>query len=222
VPIVSASAAAVRGTRPRRRRQSCPAYPASVADPLADVRMLVVDGTNLAHALARRSGPSAVPRAAVLGRIRGAIPAGVAIELVFDGPPEPGASVRAASGVTVRYGGRRSADALILERLLVESEVGGPAATTSLLVVTDDAELARASRQRGAATARTAWLIARLERGRLVAPSVGNARPARSGGRSNGPDGAEQDRPGWSSGRGATAKRGNPRRPPKRLRRPRP
>ncbi|HEU4672976.1 MAG TPA: hypothetical protein VFS32_08765 [Candidatus Limnocylindrales bacterium] len=207
-------------------------------DPLAGVRMIVVDATNLAHALARRSGPGAVPRAAVLGRIRGAIPATTAIELVFDGPPEPGASVRAASGVTVRYGGRRPADALILERVLVEAEGFGGArtartaetartaagATTSpLLVVTDDAELARAARDRGARTARTAWLIARLERGRLVAPATGNPRPPKAA--SGSPDAATAagpDRPGWRPGRGATTKRGNARRPRKQSRRPQP
>jgi hypothetical protein len=190
-------------------------------DPLAGVRMVVVDATNLAHALARRSGPGAAPRAAVLGRIRGVLPAGVAFELVFDGPPEPGATVRAASGVTVRYGGRRSADALILERVLVEAE-GAAAAhgpddgDAGVLVVTDDADLARAARDRGARTARTAWLIARLERGRLVAPSTGNARPPKA-------TAEPRDEPrSWPAGRRATAKRGNPRRAGKRSRRPQP
>ncbi len=194
-------------------------------DPLVDVRLVVVDATNLAHALARRAGSGTVPRAAVLGRIRGVIPATTAIELVFDGPPEPGASVRAAAGLTVRYGGRRSADALILERVAAEGggagrvrRPGGAAAQappSRLLVVTDDADLARASRDRGARTARTAWLIARLERGRLVAPSTGNTRPPAT---ADQPD----ERASWRPGRGATAKRGNPRRPPKRSRRPRP
>jgi hypothetical protein len=169
--------------------------------------MVVVDGSNLAHALSRRPPVGAgAPRAAVLGRIRAAIPADVAIELAFDGPPEPGSAVRAASRLTVRYGGRRPADALILER--IEAEAAGAA----LLVVTDDAELARAARLRGAATARTAWLIARLERGRLVSPSVGNARPPTS---THEPP---TDRPGWRPGRGATTKRGNARRAPKRPR----
>ncbi len=178
-----------------------------MADPLAGVRMVVVDATNLAHALARRSaGPGAVPRAAVLGRIRAAIPPDVAIELVFDGPPEPGATVRAASHVTVRYGGRRPADALILERIEVEAGGPGRANAPDLLVVTDDAELARLARSRGAATARTAWLIARLERGRLAAPSIANRRPPQVG------PADDEERAQWRPGRGATAKRGNPRR----------
>lgn len=173
--------------------------------------MLVVDGSNLAHALARR--PALPARAAVLGRVRAAVPPGVAIELVFDGPAEPGATVRAASGLTVRYGGRRSADLLILERLEVEPRSGpdGP----DILVVTDDADLARASRARGAATTRTAWLITRLERGRLASPSVGNPRaPAAPA--------TESPERGWRPGRGATAKHGNAHRAPKAARRPRP
>jgi hypothetical protein len=54
------------------------------------------------------------------------------------------------------------------------------------------------------------WLIGRLERGRLSAPSTGNARgPA--------PQAADDtdERPGWRPGRGATTKRGNPKRRPK-------
>jgi hypothetical protein len=183
-------------------------------DPLAGIRLVVVDATNLAHALARRPTPGDVPRSAVLGRIRAAMPADVAIELAFDGPPEPGSTVRAASHVTVRYGGRRPADALVLERLDVEAGPAG-APTDDVLVVTDDTELARAARARGAATARTGWLIARLERGRLVAPSVGNARPSRAGV----DDESHAGGAGWRPGRGATAKRGNPRRGPKRSRR---
>jgi hypothetical protein len=182
-------------------------------DPLAGIRMLVVDGSNLAHALARR--PAMPARAAVIGRIRAAVPADVAIELVFDGPPEPGSSIRPATRLTVRYGGRRSADALILERLDVEDR---SAAGPDILVVTDDGDLARAARARGAATARTAWLISRLERGRLVSPSIGNARPPKAAGAEAGAEHA----PGWRPGRGATTKHGNARRPPKARRRPPP
>jgi hypothetical protein len=175
-------------------------------DPLAGIRTLVVDGSNLAHALAHGQGAGPAPRAAVLGRIRAAIPAEVAIELVFDGPPEPGAVARIGRGMTVRYGGRRPADALVIERVLVEAESAPGAVST--LVVTDDGELRRAAAQRGASTARTAGLIARMERGRLSAPSAGNPRPPM-------PEPELPDRPGWRPGRGATAKRGNPRRRPR-------
>jgi hypothetical protein len=197
-------------------------------DPLAGVRLIVVDGNNLAHALSQRPEPG--PRAAVVGRIRGAVPPEVAIELVFDGPPEPGATVRAASHVTVRYGGRRPADLLVIERLEVEAGTPGqaralardPARSPDILVVTDDAQLARASRARGAATARTSWLIGRMERGRLVSPSVGNARAPKPTGRDVDREAAaEADGRRWEPGRGATTKHGNASRPPKAARGPR-
>jgi hypothetical protein len=189
---------------------------------------MVVDGNNLAHAISQRSEPG--PRAAVLGRIRGAVPADVAIELVFDGPPEPGATVRAASHVTVRYGGRRSADLLVIERLEVDAGSPGqaraqardPGRSPEILVVTDDAQLARASRARGAATVRTSWLIGRMERGRLVSPSVGNARAPKPAARDVDREAAaEADDRRWEPGRGATTKRGNAKRPPKAGRGPR-
>ena len=83
-------------------------------DPLAATRRLLVDGSNLLHAMATSSA-GAAPPAALIGRLRGAIPAATAIELVLDGPPERGLrNERIASGLTVRYGGPRSADAVIL------------------------------------------------------------------------------------------------------------
>ncbi|MFL5719346.1 MAG: hypothetical protein ACJ778_02595, partial [Chloroflexota bacterium] len=54
-------------------------------DPLAATRRLLVDGTNLLHAMSKASGGA--PQTALIGRLRGAIPASVTIELVFDGPP---------------------------------------------------------------------------------------------------------------------------------------
>jgi hypothetical protein len=78
-----------------------------------------------------------------------------------------------------------------------------------LLIVSDDHDLRARLRAKGARTAGSAWLIGRLERPRLSAPSVGNRRPPASG-----TGGSQQDpeRVGWKPGRGATTKRGNPRR----------
>ena len=80
------------------------AMPQPDRDPLAATRRLLVDGTNLLHALSRTAG--AAPAAALIGRLRGAIPAATTIELVFDGPAERGLrNERIASGVVVRYSG---------------------------------------------------------------------------------------------------------------------
>lgn len=193
-------------------------------DPLAGVELLIVDGTNLLHALRRGAGPA--PPAAVIGRLRAAIPASVRIELVFDGTPPPGSGGRIAHGVGVRYAGRISADDHI--RILVDaSPRPAPGSDPAILVVSDDGELRRSVRDLGAATARAGWLAARLDRATLSAPSVGGRRPPRDAAettvhRSAGGADEEDDRDRWRPGRGATAKTGNPRRAPKARRHRRP
>jgi hypothetical protein len=182
------------------------------ADPLAGTDRLLIDGSNLLHAL-RRDGAGAPP-AALIGRLRGVVPATVAIELVLDGPPEPGMyGARVASGLIVRHGGRRTGDDVLL-RLIDEAR----GAVDSILVVTDDRQLRAALGARGVRTAGTQWLLGRLERGRLSAPSTGNARgpaPVPAGTGDAARDRDDDDRPGWRPGRGATTKHGNPKRRPK-------
>ena len=191
-------------------------------DPLAATRRLLIDGSNLLHALSR--APGGAPPAALIGRLRGAIPAAVAIELVFDGPAERGLrNERIASGLTVRYSGARTGDAVILGLVDDVRLRDGSDGTATLLVVTDDRDLRHGSRLRGARTAGSAWLLGRLDARRLSSPSVGNPRPARlprgappvSAASQIDGDPAEMDRAGWKPGRGATTKRGNPKRAPK-------
>jgi predicted RNA-binding protein with PIN domain len=175
-------------------------------DPLANTSRLIVDGSNLLHALSRGDQPQ--PPATLIGRLRAMIPAGTAIELVFDGPPERGIrGERIASGVRVRYSGGRTADWVILSLADDVRASAGPEATDELLVVTDDRDLRARLRTKGARTAGAAWLIGRLDRGRLSAPATGNPRPPRGE-----PVDADDDRPGWKPGRGATTKRGPSRR----------
>jgi hypothetical protein len=194
-------------------------------DPLTGTTRLLVDGTNLLHQLS--SGPERQPPAAVIGRLRAAIPPEVVIELVFDGPAERGLrGERIAHGVTVRYGGQHSADTVLVT--LVEDAAmaagaepgGGSLATGGILVVTDDRALRFAIQHRGARTAGASWLMARMARSKLSSPSIGNARPPRPPRLDQGPPGsvqeaAREDR-GWSPGRGATRKTGNGKRAPKR------
>lgn len=198
--------------------------PRADRDPLAATLRLIIDGTNLLHAMSRTS--SAAPPAALIGRLRGVIPAGTTIELVFDGPPEPGLrNERIASGVSVRYSGGRTADDVIIRLIDDVRLLDGSDGTATLLVVTDDRDLRHASRLRGARTAGSAWLLGRLDSRRLTAPSVGNPRPPRgatpgpgsgtASGSEVGDDEADDNRPGWKPGRGATKKHGNPRKAPK-------
>lgn len=182
--------------------------PAERRNPLDGTTQLLIDGTNVLHAI--RRAPQPIAPAALIGRLRGVVPPGVSIVLVLDGAPEPGmVSRRVASGVEVRHASHEPADELILR--LVQAH---PPAADDLLVVTDDAELAMAVRRSGARTASNRWLVGRLAQQRLSSPSAGAPRPPRPSSRDAG-DGDETGR-GWGPGRGATRKRGNPRRQPKR------
>ena len=172
---------------------------------LTGVERLLVDGSNLLHALRRGANPP--PAATLIGRLRGVIEPTVRIELILDGPQESGlGDTRIASGVTVRYSGRSSADAVIA-RLVAEAAQPG-----TLLVVTDDGELTERVHRTGARTARTEWIAARLGRSRLESPSIGRPRPPQAPAPA---DSGDDDPRGWQPGRGATKKRGNPRRAPK-------
>lgn len=179
-------------------------------DPLTGTDRLLIDGTNLLHALSRK--PGAAPQAALIGRLRAIVPASIGIELVFDGAPDRGMrGERVASGLIVRHAGRRSADEVLLSLVDETRAVAGAAATGALLVVSDDHALRASLRAKGARTAGSAWLLGRLERPKLSAPSVGNRRPPPVSRPTEERD-PDVERPGWNPGRGATTKRGNPRR----------
>ena len=186
-----------------------PSHP--VRSPLDGTDRLVIDGTNLLHRLG--SGGAAPPAAAV-GRLRAAIPAAVAIELVFDGIGHD-VSGRVAQAMHVRYSGRRPADDMILELAAAGAGAagGGPAASARVLAVTDDRELRARLMAVGVRTVPLAWLTSRLDLPRLSAPASGNRRPSISTGQRSSPPGQgdgdrDADRPGWKPGRGATSKTG--------------
>jgi hypothetical protein len=188
-------------------------------DPLFATDRLIVDGSNLLHALTRGSGAGAAPPASVIGRLRGVAPASVTIDLVLDGPVERGLrGERIASGLIVRYSGARTGDDVILSLVDEIGRFGGAEASAAVLVVTDDRDLRHGLKIRGARTAGCAWLIGRLDRpSRKGSASIGNTRPPHQGLATGnaGKDGDGEDRTGWQTGRGATTKRGNPRRAPK-------
>jgi hypothetical protein len=181
-------------------------------DPLAATDRLLVDGSNLLHAM--REGPGSEPPSAVIGRLRGVVPANVGIELVLDGTPDPGMrGSRIASGLIVRHAGRRSADALLLALVDEARRATGERhdAVDNILVVTDDRELREQLRRRGARTAGTRWLIGRLDRRRVESPGTGNRRgPTPQSVADTSAAADPDDRTGWKPGRGATVKRGNP------------
>lgn len=187
-------------------------------DPWRDVRELLVDGTNLLRSAGGVADEGA--RRVLLARLAFAVPPNVLATVVFDGAPDPGAPshVRIRHGLEVRHAGRLPAD-----RVLVDAVAARPFGTRdTVLVVTDDIELRERARRAGGRTQPLAWLVDRLDRpaaGPRPGTSVGSGprgsatphatrdRPA-----SGTPDAREDDRPRWKPGRGATAKRGNPRR----------
>ncbi|HEX8938769.1 MAG TPA: NYN domain-containing protein [Candidatus Limnocylindrales bacterium] len=200
------------------------------SDPFSGVSRLLVDGTNLLHFLARsvaapgsrgrapgaggddEGGRPALAPAALIGRLRAVVPPGVEVTLVFDGPPERGLGTsRLAAGLRVRFAGREAADRLI-ERLVAAE----PAAT---LAITDDRALATTIRGLGGEALGAAWLASRLGRQRLAAPAPGRATPPGTPRHASQPASAPGDdrdaeavRRRWEPGRGATRKRGNPKR----------
>ena len=190
---------------------------------LEGVGRLVLDGTNVLHAI--RRSPVPLPAVALIGRLRAIVPPGVAITVVLDGSPEHGLVARhIASGVEVRHSGRFSADELIAQLLDTRGQDN-----SGTLVVTDDIELSQAVRRSGGRTARTGWLIGRLARQRLVSPAAGrpglvpssstsigqgSSRSAANTGSAGSSDPDASDPPRWSPGRGATRKRGPSHRRP--------
>jgi hypothetical protein len=181
-------------------------------DPLTGTDRLLIDGTNLLHAMSKTA--DAVPQAALIGKLRAFVPPAIGIELVFDGMPDRGMrGERVAAGLIVRHAGRRTADELLLSLVEEARSAVGAAGAAGLLVVSDDHALRSSLRDRGARTAGSAWLLGRLAKPKLSAPSVGNRRPPRGSGPSgHGGGSVEEERVGWAPGRGATTKKGNPRR----------
>jgi hypothetical protein len=194
-------------------------------DPFSGTARLLIDGSNLLGLIARQqSGP---PPTTLVARLRAVAPPNVAVEVVFDGPPDRSLrGNKVAPGLSVRHSGRRSADALLIDLVDEERMRNGPSGAAALLVVTDDNDLRRALRAAGARVAGASWLLGRLERQRQPAgASVGGGGSAaktgtgasqRSAGSPPGGSGDDADgeplRPPWKPGRGATTKKGNPRR----------
>jgi predicted RNA-binding protein with PIN domain len=177
-------------------------------DPFLEASLLVVDGRNVLGAMQRTRG--AVPEQALLSRLWTVVGPRTRILVVFDGMRDGGAMMpERSSRLGVRWSRHESADDLIV-RIVADSPGG-------TLVATDDIELGGRVRSLGASSVRSRELIERFARQRPSAPSVGQARPvvpaAGSGPAGHGKDAtAEVAHRAWSPGRGATRKKGNPKR----------
>jgi hypothetical protein len=187
--------------------------------PFEGTSRLIVDGTNLLYRLGGGRGQAAPP-AAVIGRLRAAVPAKVAIDLVFDGIGH-GVFGRLAEGMYVRYAGRRTADDVILDLTSEAAMERGAAGTGAggVLVVTNDRELRTRVLAKGSRTVPLQWLIERMGLPVLQSAAAGNRKPAKTP-RPEGEGRDDEKRP-WKPGRGATSKTGPAKRVARHKRHPR-
>jgi hypothetical protein len=178
--------------------------------PLAATELLLVDGNNLLHRLAGGPVPAALHQ--LIGRLRAALPDHVRAIVVLDGPPDPGApfAQRIGPRLEVRHAGRRDADSVIVE--LLRDRAGGERG--AVLVVTDDPGLGQRVRSSGGVARPLDWFLALLDQAGTTPgprpPSVAGSPPPTAADM----DEARGSQP-WRPGRGATRKRGNPRRAPR-------
>ena len=186
--------------------------------PLDGTTRLLVDGTNLLY---RMGGRGVAPPAALIGRLRAAVPGTVTIDLVFDGMGH-GVFGRVAQGMTVRYSGKRSADDVILDLASEAAMEPGRTGAEHVLAVTNDRDLRGRIDAKSARTAPVQWLLGRLDLPTISAAAPGNRRPPSSGSGAapKDADGAAE-RPGWKPGRGATTKTGPARKVARHKRHPR-
>ena len=172
----------------------------------------------------------------LLPRLRAWRPANVTITVMLDGHPDPGEAHRrrVATGVEFRHSGDYDGDSAIVATLRARPY----AERSRTIVVTDDRQLGDRVRHTGGMVRRLDWLVNGLaasvgEPAPAAGPIRGNATtdtagsgPRRSRRRIGAgrrpsaprdqptPDASEEREP-WRPGRGATAKRGNPRKSPK-------
>jgi predicted RNA-binding protein with PIN domain len=178
------------------------------ADPFLEATLLIVDGRNALGAMQRTRGP--VPEQALLSRLWTVVGPRTRILVVFDGMRDGGAMMpERSSRLGVRWSRYETADDLIV-RIVGDAPAG-------TLVATDDIELGARVRALGARSVRSRQLVDRFAQQRPAAPSVGASRPVKpppgAGPAGHGKDeSAEAARLAWSPGRGATKKKGNPKR----------
>ena len=181
-----------------------------------DVDLLLIDGDNLLHDVRGSRDEGGV--AWLLPRLSGWRPAHLRIVIGLDGHPPQGEASRkkATRGIEFHHSGRRSADDLLID-LLKRQPFAGRSRTA---VVTRDRGLQARANRAGGQTRSVDWLMRQV------------SGPAQGGGKSSRPVGVGQGKPAaqkhydpygpeedetasWEPGRGATKKKGNPKRSPK-------
>ena len=172
----------------------------------AAIEVLLIDGNNLLHRRAGSADPAALR--GLLPRLAAAIPEDVATTVMLDGHSAPGSgrTQRVRRGFEIRHAGSRSADDALFD--IVRATSPGSRAMTT--VVTDDRPLSDRVRHLGAHTQRLAWLEQALGTGASGGVGIGGGRRPRDV--TTPQETPDDERVPWHPGRGATRKRGNPRR----------
>ena len=185
---------------------------------VADLELLLIDGDNLLHDVRGDRDERGV---ALLPRLSRWRPPDLRIIVALDGHPAPGESsrARATRGIEFHHSGRRSADDLLID-LLKDQPYAARART---VVVTRDHVLQARATRAGGLTRSADWLMRQVA-GPAAAGgagskpvSIGQGKPPRKR-HTDRPDAGDDAGSGWEPGRGATKKKGNPKRSPKRSR----
>lgn len=171
--------------------------------PFDGIDRLLIDGNNLLHRVSGNVDPGSLRL--LLARLSGAIPTTLPTVVMLDGHAASGTDrrQRIRRGLDIHHAGSLSGDEALLN--LVRDTAPGSRAVVFL--ITDDRSLTEKARHLGARTKRLDWL-----EGVMTRPS--SAQAGAGIGRKGVPQPAPPDpeREPWQPGRGATHKRGNPRR----------
>jgi hypothetical protein len=174
--------------------------------PFDGIGRLLIDGNNLLHRMSGNVEPGSIRL--LLAKLSGALPAEIATIVMLDGHAASGTDrhQRIRRGLEIHHAGSLSADDAMLN--IVRDTAASDRAQT--FVITDDRALSDKARHLGARTKRLEWLQAIVD-GATARSATGIGRkgirpPATGSG-----DDDETKQP-WQPGRGATRKRGNPKR----------
>ena len=171
-------------------------------DVLAGRTRVLVDGSNQ-----RGTGSEPLPEERYARSLRALFPPSVEVVVVFDtDPPIGSGTFRNVGGVAIVHARAGGGDDAIVRR--------AAAAPDQTLVVTNDIELRERVTLLGVRAERNDWLRDRIARGRQRAPSIG--RPLKRGPDVTPDEEADGADRSWKPGRGATAKRGPRKKPPRR------
>ena len=202
-------------------------------DVIADLALVLIDGDNLLHRVRGTRDEAGLHW--LLPRLRAWRPADVHIVVMLDGHPDTGIGprTRVAPGIESQHSGSVDADTAIVG--IVRARPYAERSRT--LVISDDRALGDRVRHVGGYVRRLDWLTSQLLRAdgpaapapQTPSGTTGPARPRRTAigagrpprrtrarSRADGSPGRdagdEDEREPWKPGRGATRKRGNPKR----------